>query len=275
MSRSCRAHDNPNGARVKMMRPRRVYVGADLERLFADYLTHLACRADELGFALSSGFAAAGEPEPSRRCWRRCGRGRSGTRPRRCAARASARRGGPRTGFATATPPRCCWPGPRSGWCHDGWVMRTCRPRWTSTAGSARTRRCAPRRTGSPIASGWQVPDEQLTGHDTFAPAEELDPARAALARTCPRRGAGRSSARASRAGADATTRERERMLAWTGLPDPFPAELAWMAHWQAGDGTRIVGAGGQPAGQHPAPGIARARSPVPGLVARAGLGHG
>ena len=32
-----------------MMRPRRVYVGADLERLFADYLTHLACRAAELG----------------------------------------------------------------------------------------------------------------------------------------------------------------------------------------------------------------------------------
>ena len=41
--------DNANGARVKMMRPRRVYVGADLERLFADYLTHLACRAAELG----------------------------------------------------------------------------------------------------------------------------------------------------------------------------------------------------------------------------------
>ncbi len=45
--------DNPNGARVKMMRPRRVYVGHDLERLFADYLTHLACRAAELGVAPS------------------------------------------------------------------------------------------------------------------------------------------------------------------------------------------------------------------------------
>jgi integrase len=31
--------DNANGARVKMVRPRRVYVGADLERLFADYVT--------------------------------------------------------------------------------------------------------------------------------------------------------------------------------------------------------------------------------------------
>jgi integrase len=44
---------NANGARVKMMRPRRVYVGADLERLFADYLTHLACRAASLGLAVT------------------------------------------------------------------------------------------------------------------------------------------------------------------------------------------------------------------------------
>lgn len=44
--------DNANGARVKMMRPRRVYVGADLERLFADYLTHLAGRATDLGLSL-------------------------------------------------------------------------------------------------------------------------------------------------------------------------------------------------------------------------------
>ncbi|MFV8315036.1 transposase [Mycobacterium paragordonae] len=46
--------DNPNGARVKMMRPRRVYVGADLERLFADYLTDIACRAAESGIALTN-----------------------------------------------------------------------------------------------------------------------------------------------------------------------------------------------------------------------------
>jgi integrase len=44
--------DNPNGARVKMMRPRRVYVGTDLERLFVDYLAELVCRADELGVVL-------------------------------------------------------------------------------------------------------------------------------------------------------------------------------------------------------------------------------
>lgn len=46
--------DNLNGARVKMMRPRRVYVGADLERLFAEYLTHLACRAAEAGTAVTA-----------------------------------------------------------------------------------------------------------------------------------------------------------------------------------------------------------------------------
>lgn len=46
--------DNANGARVKMMRPRRVYVGGDLERLFADYLTHLACTAGELGIVVTA-----------------------------------------------------------------------------------------------------------------------------------------------------------------------------------------------------------------------------
>lgn len=34
-------------------------------------------------------------------------------------------------------------------------------------------------------------------------------------------------------------TENGNRRLDLTGLPDPIPAELAWMAHWQAGDGTR------------------------------------
>jgi integrase len=46
--------DNTNGARVKMMRPRRVYVGADLERLFADYLSHMACTAADVGIAVTA-----------------------------------------------------------------------------------------------------------------------------------------------------------------------------------------------------------------------------
>ena len=39
--------------------------------------------------------------------------------------------------------------------------------------------------------------------------------------------------------GWDAITENGDRRIDLTGLPDPFPAELAWMAHWQAADGTR------------------------------------
>lgn len=46
--------DNANDARVKMMRARRVYVGTDLERLYADYLTQLSIRAVELGMSLTA-----------------------------------------------------------------------------------------------------------------------------------------------------------------------------------------------------------------------------
>lgn len=49
--------DNPNGARVKMMRPRRVYVGNDLEALFADYLSYLACHAATLGLTVTADSA--------------------------------------------------------------------------------------------------------------------------------------------------------------------------------------------------------------------------
>ena len=39
--------------------------------------------------------------------------------------------------------------------------------------------------------------------------------------------------------GWDSVTENGDRRINLTGLPDPFPAELAWMAHWQAADGTR------------------------------------
>ena len=39
--------------------------------------------------------------------------------------------------------------------------------------------------------------------------------------------------------GWDSITENGDRRIDLTGLPDPFPAELAWMAHWQAADGTR------------------------------------
>lgn len=46
--------DNANDARVKMMRARRVYVGTDLERLYADYLTQLSFRSAELGMSITA-----------------------------------------------------------------------------------------------------------------------------------------------------------------------------------------------------------------------------
>ena len=69
---------NANGARVKMMRPRRVHVSADLERLFADYLTHLACRAASLGLEVTPGLAAAGQPGPAPAAGRDAGGNRPG-----------------------------------------------------------------------------------------------------------------------------------------------------------------------------------------------------
>ena len=83
---------NPNGARVKMMRPRRIYVSADLERLFADYLTYLACRAAGLGMPCRRGLAAAGEPRPPAAAGGAAARAPSATRSPRCGGRASARR---------------------------------------------------------------------------------------------------------------------------------------------------------------------------------------
>jgi integrase len=47
--------DNPNDARVKMLKPRRIYVGSDLERLYVDYLTTLAMRAADLGIPIDPG----------------------------------------------------------------------------------------------------------------------------------------------------------------------------------------------------------------------------
>ena len=83
----------------------------------------------------------------------------------------------------------------------------------------------------------------------------------AALGASCPRSGAARSSAPASTNWRLVTENDRPQSDL-TGLPDPFAAELAWMAHWQALDGTRVLGAGDQPVGQHPAAGDAGKATP-------------
>ena len=120
-----------------MMRPRRIYVGADLERLFGDYLSYLAGRSADLGLPLSSDSLllvnCRGHPG-----WRRCAREQYATRSKRCSARESGRRDGlalVRHSHATAL----LLAGTRSGWCLDGWVTRMSRRHWISTVGFART----------------------------------------------------------------------------------------------------------------------------------------
>ena len=75
---------NPNLARVKMMRPRRIYVSADLERLFADYLTHLVGRAATTAVS----WRRLSYSRPRRRRWTgRRGSSRSPRSPARQAPR--------------------------------------------------------------------------------------------------------------------------------------------------------------------------------------------
>ena len=99
--------DNPNGARVKMLRPRRIYVGADLERLYADYLTHLACRAAEFGIPISPGRSCCSATSIGHHCFQHFGKGPCETRSPRLNAAVSAPPTGLRTGFGTVTPRHC------------------------------------------------------------------------------------------------------------------------------------------------------------------------
>jgi hypothetical protein len=229
--------NNPNGARVKMMRPRRVYVGAGVERLFAEYLAQLACRAGEFGLALTADAPLlVNLARPPLLAALREGTVRDKTAALHRKG-ASARRSGPRIGSGTATPPLCCWPGPRSGWCPGGWATPTCRPRSISTAGSARTRRCVPQRTGqgTPAAGRFTMATD---GPRQLRPAEGLDPIWR-LWQDLPPQWRGPVIGPAI-PDWETAPGEDERKINLTGLPDPFPAELAWMAHWQEMvDGTR------------------------------------
>ena len=57
--------DNPNGARVKMMRPRRVYVGADLERLFCRLSHRHRLPGSRIRNRLDGRISAVGERGPT------------------------------------------------------------------------------------------------------------------------------------------------------------------------------------------------------------------
>src|SRR5438552_626001 len=150
----------------------------------------------------------------------------------RCGARESARPGGRRTGSGTVTPPRCCWPELPSGWSPGGSATPTCRPRWTSTAGCVRTRRCALRRTGRGTCRGGRsamADERRLRAVDDVDPIwrlwEQLPPQWRG-----PVIGEGIDNWRA-------ISENGQRRLKLTGLPDTIAAELAWMAYWQAQDG--------------------------------------
>ena len=84
-------------------------------------------------------------------------------------------------------------------------------------------------------ASAWQVHHEGRRRQ--LVPVEDLDPVQR-LWRELPAPWRGPLIG----PGIDnwaAITENGDRTLDLGGLPDPFPAELAWMAHWQAVDGTR------------------------------------
>ena len=263
--------DNANGARVKMMRPRRVYVGNDLERLFADYLTDLACRADELGIPLTAddpllvnlarppllGGAAGGDGPGQGR-----GVAPQGDRPARA---------GPRTGSRHS---------------HATALLLAGTPEWVVS-----------RRLGHAHVQttldlyGWVGEDEALRAAANWKTyTHRLAGARwpVTVSGTCARpaawirwrgcvsqlpplwRGPVIGPGIADWA---SISENGERRIDLTGLPDPFPAELAWMAHWQALDGTRSsVLAINQLANILRR--AAREDHPFPALDARDGLGH-
>ena len=71
----------------------------------------------------------------------------------------------------------------------------------------------------------------------------------------------------------ESITENGDRRIDLTGLPDPFPAELAWMAHWQAADGTRCSVLAMNQLANILRRAIAGGPS-VPGVDARHGLGR-
>jgi integrase len=230
--------DNPNGARVKMMRPRRVYVGPDLERLFADYLTHLACRATESGLALTSESPLlVNLQRPPLLAALREGTVRDKT--------AALRKKG--IGPADWTP----------HWFRHShasalllagtpeWVVSrrlghtpTCRPRSTSMAGFVRTRRCARLRTGRPTQAAGRSP--MVSDSPRPVRLADGDDPIWRLWRELPPQWRGPVIGPGVPGWEDRHHRYDEHKLNLTGLPDPFGTELAWMAHWQETvDGTR------------------------------------
>ena len=227
--------DNANGARVKMMRARRVYLGADLERLYADYLTHLAVRAAELGLPISPEdplFVNLERPPLLAAL-------REGTVRDKVAA-GSARRAGVPTGSATATPAPCCWPARRTGWSPAASGTLTCKPPWTFTAGSVRTRPCGRRRTGRPTPrDGGSSMTGDRTARRRLVPTAVADPV-ARLLVGLPPQWHGEVIGPGIEGWESMVESGRDRALRLQGLPARLRLELAWMANWQSRDGLKV-----------------------------------
>lgn len=119
--------DNDNGARVKMMRPRRIYVGADLERLFAEYITHMVCRATESGVMVTAESALLVNLDRAP-LLAALSEGTVRTKVTALRRKGSVRPAGRRTGSGIATPPRCCWRAHPTGWYRGAWATLTCKP---------------------------------------------------------------------------------------------------------------------------------------------------
>ena len=138
--------DNPNGARVKM-RGHAASTSAPTWNASTPTTSPISPAALPNSASRSARTSCCSATSIGHHCSPRFGKGRSGTRSPRSNSGASDPPAGPRTGFGTPTPPRCLSAGPRMGLSRrlgHAHVQTTL----DLSAGSARTKRFAPRRIG-------------------------------------------------------------------------------------------------------------------------------
>jgi len=107
-------------------------------------------------------------------------------------------------------------------------VTRTFRRRWTFPAWSARTRHCVRRRTGRPTP-----PPGSCTMRDEHQFRSRTSTRLLGFGGSYPHPVARAGHRPRHRKSGRGFTENGERRLALTGLPDPFPTESDWRAHWQ------------------------------------------
>ena len=121
-------------------------------------------------------------------------------------------------------------PEPRSGWYPGGWGHAHVQTTLDISGWFARTRHCVRRRTGRPTP-----PPGSCTmidnGRNQFRPRTSTR--LLGFGGSCPHPVARAGHRVRHRKSGPGFTENGERRLALTGLPDPFPAESDWRAHWQ------------------------------------------